>query len=528
MNKHSIWLKALLYGLLLTGIYFTALTYMLAEWKQPRFNYCYFIPFIVLYLIWEKRGRLAAMPSEPSWKGLIPFGFGISFFWLGELGGEFFTLFLSIWLVVVGLCWMHLGWEKVKTIGFALIFILTMFPLPDFFINKLMLQLQLISSKLGVFLIQLYGMPVARQGNVIDIGFAKLQVVEACSGLNSLISLTVLCLLLVYFFKDHIWKRAVLLISAVPLAILTNSGRIALTAILHKHFGSDVAQGFFHGFSGMVIFLISIPALLLEMKVLKKLPPVARKTSRKSSASDMHPSRIKPDRKGQKTQPGAALSQPIFVVAIVFLAATYALSRGVDFREKIPPSKSLDKFPLKLANWSAQSRQALARDFLKKLDLSEYVIADYQNAKGRQINTYVAYYERQSKGKSIHSPATCLPGSGWSFDESGTVLISGLRGNPETMKVSRAVTQYGQSTQITYYWFAQRGRILNNAYQLKLYNFWDALTMQRTDGALIRLITPVYKNEKIADADARLQNFMKAFVPVLEEYIPGRELHSVS
>jgi EpsI family protein len=156
------------------------------------------------------------------------------------------------------------------------------------------------------------------------------------------------------------------------------------------------------------------------------------------------------------------------------------------------------------------------------------MIADYQNQKNDRVNTYIAYYERQTKGKSIHSPASCLPGSGWTFNQSGTVHISGLSENPESMEVNRAVMQYGSSTQLAYYWFAQRGRILNNAYQLKIYNFWDALTMQRTDGALIRLITPVYKNEKLTDADARLQNFVRDFVPILKEYIPGKELHSSS
>jgi EpsI family protein len=104
------------------------------------------------------------------------------------------------------------------------------------------------------------------------------------------------------------------------------------------------------------------------------------------------------------------------------------------------------------------------------------------------------------------------------------VSISDIPGNPGTMQVNRAVMQYGRSTQIAYYWFSQRGRILNNAYQLKIYNFWDALTMQRTDGALIRLITPVYENEKLADADYRLQNFVRDIVPVLEEYVPGKNL----
>ena len=206
------------------------------------------------------------------------------------------------------------------------------------------------------------------------------------------------------------------------------------------------------------------------------------------------------------------------------LTATLALSQGIEFREKIPVTKSFDQFPLKLAGWSAEIRQSISPKFLKGLDLSDYLWADYQNNNSESVNTYVAYYTRQSKGKSIHSPATCLPGSGWSFDQSGTVRISGLSGNPETIEVNRAVMQYGSHTRLSYYWFSQRGRILNNAYQLKIYNFWDALTRQRTDGALIRLITPVSETETVADADARLQNFVRDFVPVLEKYIPGKEL----
>jgi exosortase D (VPLPA-CTERM-specific) len=228
---------------------------------------------VVLYLVWDKRNELAELPSIPSWKGLVPVTLGLMLFWLGELGGEYFTLYISLWLVVVGLLWIHLGWRKIKAITFALFMTLTMFPLPNFLYTKLTLKLQLIASQLGVAMIDLFGMPVYREGNVIDLGFTKLQVVEACSGLNSLISLVVLGLLLVYFFRAHFWKRAVLLISTVPLAIFTNSLRITLTAVLYKFWGPKVAEGFFHGFSGLLIFLICIPVLLLEMWILTKLPP---------------------------------------------------------------------------------------------------------------------------------------------------------------------------------------------------------------------------------------------------------------
>jgi exosortase D (VPLPA-CTERM-specific) len=455
---------------------------------------------------------------------MIPFCLGLAFFWLGELGGEYFTLYLSIWLVIVGLCWVHLGWEKLKTIGFALFFILTMFPLPYFFNERLMLTLRLISSKLGVLMIQLYGLPVIREGNIIDLGYTQLQVVEACSGLNSLISLLVLSLLLAYFFKAHLWKRCVLVLSSIPLAIFTNSLRIAVTAILYRYFGPEVAQGFFHGFSGLLIFLLCIPLLLIEIKILEKLPPVEPKSSPNSTESEDHRTIINSSQKEKKIWHCAGIRQPVFIVSVILLGATLALSRGVDFREKIPVSNSITQFPLEIGEWKANGREEIAQKFLDKLDLSEYIMMDYENRAAKSINFYVAYYESQSKGKSIHTPASCLPGQGWTFDQSGSVSIPGLQQQTGTPKVNRAVIQYGNSRQIAYYWFSLRGRILRNMYQVKIYNFWDALTMQRTDGALIRLITPVYENEDLSDVDARLQDFLQELVPVLEEYIPGEKI----
>jgi exosortase len=164
------------------------------------------------------------------------------------LGGEYLTLYISFWFVIVGLCWIHLGSQKIRTIAFALFMALTMFPLPNFLYNKISVRLQLISSKLGVSLMQLYGMSAHREGNVIDLGFTQLQVVEACSGLRSLMSLVVLGLLVAYFFRASFWKQALLLCSTVPISILANSTRLALTGIIYEIRGRGVAEGFLHGF----------------------------------------------------------------------------------------------------------------------------------------------------------------------------------------------------------------------------------------------------------------------------------------
>ena len=513
------WFQTGIYAFLICGIYASSLHWLVInDWEREGYSYCYLIPFVVIYLLWLRWNEFRAVESKASWWGLLPILFGLAFFWLGELGGEFLTLYVSMWLVLIGLCWMHFGWRKLKVIGFSLFFILTMFPLPAFLNTKIMLQLRLISSKIGVTVIQLYGMPAHREGNVIDLGFTQLQVVEACSGLHSLISLMVLGLLMVYFFRAHIWKRAVLFISTVPLAIFTNSMRIALTSILYKSWGAAVAEGFFHGFSGLLIFIFCIPVLLIEMKILEKLPP---SNPGKTQSKDDQPqtSNLQPD----DSKGLGVLLNPQLIVGVILLGMTMALSYGIEFREKIPIKKPFNQFPLEVGDWSGVS-QSMDQTFIGALDLSDYVIIDYQDSNGSQVNFYVVYYESQSKGASIHSPATCLPGSGWTFKQSGTVTIPLSSGDIESMHVNRAFMEKDGYKQLVYYWFPQMGRILTNAYQLKIFTFWNSITKQRTDGGLLRLITPVNEFEKLEEAEARLQGFTRDIVPVLEEFLPGKDL----
>lgn len=124
------------------------------------------------------------------------------------------------------------------------------------------------------------------------------------------------------------------------------------------------------------------------------------------------------------------------------------------------------------------------------------------------------------KGESIHSPETRLPGGGWEFKNAGAVTlpVNGLNG--DSMRVNKVFMEKGNVKQLSYFWFPQRDRVLTNAWELKWYNFWDALTRQRTDGALVRLITPVYPNEDVPQAEARLTAFTREIVPVLNEFLP--------
>ena len=515
--KPLSWLKAGLYACAIVAVYYSALNQLiLNDWAKEDYSHCMLIPFVVLYLIWEKRPVLAALPSAPSWAGLLPLALGITLFWLGELGGEFFTIYLSLYLVIFGLSLLHLGWQKLRTIGFAFVMMLAMFPFPNFVNVRLSLYLKLISSQIGVWMLHLYGMSAYREGNVIDLGFTQLQVVDACSGLRYLISLMVLALILAYWFKAQFWKKAVLFLSSIPIAIFVNSFRIALTGVLYSFIGAAAAEGFFHGFSGWLIFIFTLGILLIEMWILKRIGKKFVQPEEKGRALAAESVPV------EKTRGiGRGLLQPHFLAALGLLGLTLVFSYGVEFREKIAIAKPLNQFPLQIAEWTG-TRQTMEQKFIDALDFSDYTIIDYKNPQGQTVNFYVAYYETQRKGESIHSPETCLPGSGWEFKEAGLAPVA--RGNKSAIRVSRSFMVSGDTQQLVYYWFPQRGRILNHLYQLKLYAFWDALTQQRTDGALVRIITPVYTGETRPEAEKRLQGFTQQVVPILEEFLPGREL----
>ena len=504
-------LKTAALGAVIIALYGEALRYLFSRWEVEDYNYCYLIPFIVFYLVWEKRRTLSTLPSIPDWKGILPFFLGVMLFWIGELGGEYYTLWISLWIVTTGLLWWHIGIGKLREVTFPIFFSLSLFPFPNLIHNQFSLQLRLISSRIGVAMLQLYGLPAYREGNIIDLGFVELQVVDACNGLRYLFPLLILSLIVAYFSKTAYWKRILLVLSTIPLSIITNSLRIALTGIIYKYWGAEYAEGFFHGFSGWLIFIICLIILVGEVWVLKKIPsrsesPIAAKKSRegRTAANDNPKHRNFPAH---------------FIVPLVILVLTLFFSSKVEFQEKIPTVKSFREFPLSIGDWKGRF-QPIDQATIDVLHFSDYINIDWVNQAGSAINFYTAYYESQRKGASIHSPETCIPGSGWVFTRMGIKTISYDTADNEKIKVNVALIQKNNAKQVVYYWFPQRGRNLTNAYQLKIYTFWDALTKQRTDGALVRLITPLREGEKVKDGENRLQSFMGAMMPVLNDFLP--------
>ncbi len=496
---------------------------MVLWWGKYNLTYCYFIPFVILYVIWDRRKRLAAIPSARNWFGLAPLCLGILLYWLGELGGEFYTLYLSSWLILAGACLTYLGWQKFKELRFAFLLMLTMFPLPAFIHNRVSAGLQTISAKLGIVLIHLFGIPAFRDGNIIDLGITKLRVINAGEGLGYLLPLFALGLVLAYFCRSTFWKRVLLVISTIPLAIFLEGARIALGAIMAFFRDVSISEGGYHLLVAGAINLTALSFLLAEMWALGKVGHKVVEGAGPAPAAES--SRKDEKRETARIHPPGRSTMYLSGIIVAILVLTIALSNMIDFRDSVTIKKPFSQFPMEIGNWYGTPLKIDA-DILDVLHLSNYAMIDYRNEDGNIINFYVAYYANQRKGESIHSPATCLRGGGYVFKQSGTVALPIHNGDGKSVLVERALIRRNDDTQLVYYWFPERGRILTNLWELKIYNFWDALTTHRTDGALVRLITPVRENEEVKSADKRLERFSLKIWPVLQNYLPGRKLSS--
>jgi len=202
---------------------------------------------------------------------------------------------------------------------------------------------------------------------------------------------------------------------------------------------------------------------------------------------------------------------------LVSLAVTspYLVSR----EEIVPARQPLLNFPMQVQQWQGNTFP-LEREYIDALRFDDYVLADYHIAGGSSVNFYVAYYASQRKGQSAHSPRTCIPGGGWEITSLRTMEAPTNDAATASLHVNRLVIQKADAKQIVYYWFKQRDRIVTNEYLVKWFLMWDALTKQRTDGALIRLSAAVQPGQDEGEVDRVLLDFTKAVNPFISRYVP--------
>jgi exosortase D (VPLPA-CTERM-specific) len=483
---------------------------MINNWNgKEEYSHGWLIPAVTAYLIWQENHTLSRIPYKGSWIGVGIAMFATALFLLGELSTLYIIEQYALVVLIFGIVLAMEGGSRFKLIWVPLVMLFFMIPLPTFLYRSLSAQLQLISSKLGVEMIRLCDISVNLQGNVIDLGTYQLQVVEACNGLRYLFPLMSLAFICAYFFKGPLWKRAVIFLSSIPITIFMNSFRIAMIGVLVEYWGIDMANGFLHDFEGWAIFMLCLAVLLLEMWLLAKLPPTVDNTT------DVNTLQAQKTPTDTIQQSSHSWSQATIIgLTLAICGATVA---SIDSRTEIKPERLLFvNFPTTLDLWQGK-RVIMEKKFRDVLNFDDYFMANYSDNVHAPVNLYVAYYESQRKGSSIHSPRSCIPGGGWRIQSvtTETLYISG-----KPIKANRVLIAKAQIQQLVYYWFDQRGRNLTNEYLAKWYLFWDALTRNRTDGALVRFTTVISKSETLNTAEDRLIGFMQTATPLLDDYIP--------
>ena len=294
----------------LAFVYFTMLVKLTNDWwHDENYSHGLLIPFVVAFMLWQERGRLSDAKREPwTWIGAGGIALSLFMLWAGTAGAELFVQRVSLILMLVSVIVYFFGARVIKLLAIPLFLFMLSIPIPQIIFNRVAFPLQLFASRCAVSAMWFLNIPVLRQGNVIEMmprGASepkRLAVVEACSGIRSLMTLITLAVIYAYFTKPKVsrtggdgdnqksgsgirstllsltfWRSLILIVSAVPIAILTNAVRVSGTGVLAHYYGTRVADGFFHSFSGWVVYIAAALLLFATAWMFDRIVPLVQK-----------------------------------------------------------------------------------------------------------------------------------------------------------------------------------------------------------------------------------------------------------
>jgi exosortase D (VPLPA-CTERM-specific) len=468
-------------------------------WSDENYSHGLLVPFVIGLIVWNDRQKLFSRVSS-GWTALgwAAIASAILLLLIGLLGAEIFAQRISFVLMLAGLVVYFAGVRVLWALTVPFILLLLSIPIPQIVFNRIAFPLQVWASQLAVVGIRLFDVPTVRMGNVIDVlprGATQtiaLEVVEACSGIRSLMTLVTLAVILVYFTRTDengrfgnlsgkgLLRTGVLTVLAVFIAVFTNSARVTATGVHTYYAGKQATEPFWHDASGWVAYAAALGLLIGANILLKKLlkereggigdPPLGGITFKLPRAFPL-----------------------VIALVLVGLGVNWLTHRT----EASVPRRSLTQFSDRMGRWT-QIGEPIKFDpaIETMLKTTDYTMREYVQDDGRRANIYVGYYGSQRTGATYHSPQNCLPGAGWVMRDPERMTVTLADGT--SFEANRYIIENGLYKEVMVYWYQGRGRRTASEYLDKAYTIWDSISRGRTDGALVRVMTTVGGNEEAA------------------------------
>lgn len=521
-NRSTIAVLAVLGGAILL-LYFPVLAKLGQDWwTDENYSHGLLVPVIIAFIVWREWGRLTSLPNERrpiAGAGMILIA--LALLAAGMLGAELFIARVSFLFMIAGVLIYSFGRHFLNFFAVPIVLLALSIPIPQIIFNKIAFPLQILASRIAVWGIRIFDVPTLRKGNVIEIlpfGSTQtiaLEVVEACSGIRSLMTLVTLALILAYFTRtsegrgvggfigNDLVRAALLMLLAVPIAVVTNAARVSGTGIIAYKYGKVAVDGPWHDISGWLVFVVAIGALIAANQLLKRwLTPFVPRGEEVGKLR-------RPLSDGQ-----ARHLWPLIVLLLVSGVALHWLG--------LRPEVQVARAPLAhvyadLGEWRQRGNEIKFDPQIESvLRTSDYTMREYVAPSGRVANIYIGYYASQKSGATYHSPLNCLPGAGWVMEDPQVVDISLPDGR--SFKANRYLIRNGIYNEVMIYWYQGRGRTESSEYRDKLNTIWDSITRGRTDGALIRVMTSVGNDEAAgveaaSQLAARVAESLPRFVP---------------
>jgi exosortase D (VPLPA-CTERM-specific) len=475
---------------------------LMMRWDSGDNSYCYLILPLFLYLSWEKRTEFHF--GQLSWNlwGLVPVGLSLVMIIAGELSSVETGLYTGVWICIVGVMFVLYG-ARLRQLIFPILILAFIVPMPPFVNSMLTFNLKLMASGLATIMLRLAGFSVLQDGNIIDLGVTQMQVVDACSGLRYLMPLILMALLFGYFYGQRLWQKIVLLALVLPLSIVVNGLRIFGTGMLYVWGYPEMAEDFFHDFSGWLVFMTAAGILFGTSLLLRRIGSGEKKIPLNDPGST--PTSLKRQ---------AAIT---IAICLFFTGSGWALQK-LPAARNLPDRSTFDSFPMQIGQWSAK-RNYLSDEILGSLWADDYVSAIYQRPGSlNSIQLLIPFYNYQGTRHTAHAPQSCMLGSGWALTGSKERLVD--VGNGEQIPMSLSVWQKGEYRVCGAYFFLMRGRVITSPWANKLHLIIDAVTKRRTDGALVRMEVVVAPGQSVEDVKAKIEEFVKELWPILPSYVP--------